>query len=227
LRNFKRDLLAEFMEKDERIRKLYNQIEGHPNHKRKLIVEESVGNKKGKIMYGRQEITIEIDIALGDESILILAHELMHYLLVLDGALLPVEIEEKVSSEAESLKYILMKSITHHFLLKQRLDDVGFKDLQLYYPLSDEPLKMPYSYYYDEKTWLLELYDNSTFAKNYNFDSLREKFESQGMTSVFEFLQSEPKESIHDINEISNFLIKMFNVGDSIQLVNLDGYISQ
>ncbi|MEG6532195.1 hypothetical protein V6C20_01190 [Caldibacillus thermoamylovorans] len=225
MRNFKRDLLAEYIEKDERIRKLYNQIKDHPNHKRKLIVEESLNNKKGKITYSKRKVTIEMNITLGCESILILAHELMHYLLILDGALLPVE---KVSNkEAESLIYILMRSITHHFLLKQKLDALGFEDLQKKYSLSDEPQEKPNSYYFDEITWLLELYDNSTLAKNYNFDSLREKFEQQQKSCIFDFLQNAPKKTIQDINEISECLIKSFKLEDSIELVDLECYTSQ
>jgi hypothetical protein len=137
LKNYRRDLLLEFIEKDERLQDLYHQIKNHPEHKRKLIVNENFPGIKGRINYGRSQVNIEINISLGCESILILAHELIHYLLVLNGALLPIEIYDNISSEAESLKYILTKSITHHFLLKQELYSAGFKELQLRFALRE------------------------------------------------------------------------------------------
>ena len=206
-------MLNEFIEKDERIQSLYYRIENHPEHKRKLKVEEIKPGSKGKISYGRSEVIVELDINLGEESILVLAHEFMHYLLVLEGALLPIEkeSESEISSEAESLKYMLVKSITHHFLLKQELDSAGFEELQSKFALSDIIQEMPSCYFFEEETWSLELFDRSTFAINYPFSVLRERFESKKLTSVYELLENSPKETVEDINEISRALIREFN----------------
>ncbi|WP_436373661.1 hypothetical protein [Cytobacillus sp. BC1816] len=226
MKDFRRDLLEEFIVKDERLRNLYNQIENHPEHKRKLTVEESFSRTKGRISYGRNEVSIEMDITLGSESILILAHELMHYLLILNGALLPIEMNDNPPSDASSLKHFLMKSITHHFLLKRELDYAGFGELQLCFALSNELQEIPYDYFHDDKFWLLELYDRSTFAQNYNFVALREKFELHGLISIYNLLQSSPKDSISDINELSRILINEFNCENYLQLMNLDDYTS-
>ena len=226
MKNYRNDLFTEFIKRDEKLQELYRQIENHPNHKRKITLEESLHEQKGKIIYDRRQVTIEINTKLGEESILILAHELMHYLLVLDGALLPITVKENVSSKAESLEYILMKSITHHFLLKQKLDSIGFQEIQVHYALRDELEEVPSWYYHDEEFWLLELYDRSTFAKNYDFVALEERFELRGLNSVYELLQKSPKKTIEDINALSKSLIREFNCENILVLKELDEYTS-
>ncbi|WP_216830363.1 hypothetical protein [Alkalihalobacterium elongatum] len=222
--NFKRDLLREYIEMDDRIRELYSTITQHPNHKRDIKVYESYGKKKGEIQYLSKEVIIELDINLGDESILIMAHELMHYLLVLDGALLPVLKKENVTGLAEGVKHILMSGLTHHFLLKTELDNRGFRELQSKYSLSNKVHSIPLYYYFDEKVCLLGLFDRSTFAKCYDFDALYNQFGEEGLSHEYEMLKNTSKNSIDDINEISFNLIRLLNCEDELQLKSLDDY---
>ncbi|PIC88556.1 hypothetical protein CSV71_14300 [Sporosarcina sp. P21c] len=224
---YKRDLLEEFSEKDARIRQLYEIITSHKNHKREIVIFDTT-RKKGSIDYKRSKVEIEFNVNLGEESILILAHELMHYILVLQGALLPVVMRKEEGSldSAESISSILSQSITHHFLLKRRLDEIGFTDLHKKFALLNEIQEVPSQYYHGEKIWLLNLYDKSTFANNYNYDDLRLKFIEENMLDVYELLRNSPKENISDINRISQSLIDLFEVGEFLELKELDEYTS-
>lgn len=224
MKNFKRNLLEDFCKKDERIRNLYNQIENHPAHVRKLEVQQTFNDKKGSINYYKNTVTIEIDISYEDESVLILGHELMHYLLVLNGALLPVPKKDPIPNKAESLQYMLMKSITHHFLLKKELDLQGFQELQIQFALSNKVYDARSDYYHDDEFWLIDLYDKSTFATEYDFENLKKKFEAADILPIYELLQSSAKETIEDINEISKKLIEVFKFEEYLGLADLNGY---
>lgn len=223
MKNFKRNLLEEFIEMDERISNLYEQIKKHPAHHRKLDIKESI-NKKGSIKYEKYMVSIQMDINLGEESVLILAHELMHYLLVLNGALLPVPKKDPIPNKAESLQYMLMKSITHHFLLKKELDLQGFQELQIQFALSNNVYNARSDYYHDDEFWLVDLYDKSTFATEYDFETLKKKFEEADILPIYELLQSSAKETIEDINEISKKLIEVFKFEEYLGLADLNGY---
>lgn len=177
MRNFERNFLEEFCEKDE----------NHQDHCRILEIKGSF-NDKGCTTYSWDVLTIRIDINLGEEFVLVLDQELMHYVLVLNGALLPLRMLEWYSFKVDSLEHMLMTN-THHFLLKKELDLQGFKELQ--YALSDTVYDMPIDHHHDNEYWLNEQYDKSTFARNFDFESVKEKFEAADVLSVYElFLDS-------------------------------------
>ncbi|AOM81907.1 hypothetical protein [Salisediminibacterium beveridgei] len=222
--NFRIDLLKEYIEMDKRIEELHKIINHHPEHKRSIKIEESNANGKGKIQYFKTEVIIELDVKLNEESILILGHELMHYLLILNGALLPVKINENNGGFEEGLNHFLMKGLTHHLLLKQELNNIGFEELQTEYSLCNSIQPMPPDFYFGYEMWLLELFDRSTFAENYDFASLKNQFSNEGLSEVYEILKSSSNVTIEGVNNISGKLIRIFNCENELKLKNIDYY---
>lgn len=218
--------VKDFINKSERLNSIYQQCLSHKENLKDIRFYTST-KIKGRIEYFSKYVEINFDYC-NEFSELILAHELMHYLLVLEGALLPVPTMDELPDEVEFIRSIIMRGLTHHPLLKVRLDKAGYIKEQEEDSISLATIttKMPIDYPVDNQIfWLLDKLDRSTFSFGIDLQKiLLPEFEKEGCSDLFNLFQQD-FQTIKDINELSEELIKKLNLSEYIVMGDLKLYL--
>nr|WP_259547319.1 hypothetical protein [Heyndrickxia oleronia] len=219
-------IVKDLIKSSPKLNNIYQQCLFHEGNHREIRFYTST-KIKGRIEYFTKYVEINFDLR-NEFSELILAHELMHYLLVLDGALLPVPTRDELPYEVEFIRSIIMRGLTHHPLLKVRLDQVGYMKEQEddFISLANFTADIPLNYPVDNKIyWLLDNLDRSTFSKGIDLNKLLlPEFEREGCSDLYNLFQ-QSFQTIGDINNLSIELIKKLNLSEYIVMGNLELYL--
>ncbi|HDR4695473.1 hypothetical protein ABR775_14670 [Bacillus cereus] len=199
---------------------------GLPGYKELRFVENS--GVRGKIEYEKHYTVIEFNPSVGDIE-LTLAHEIMHYILVLQGAKLPM-LKEKCSCEEVRLIYKrIMNGCTHHPLLATGLQKFGYSDKLcdesnlMYQPILEAIINM------DQITddLLLYLVDFKAFIFNNDpLDDLVKIFSYKNHTALLKMFLNQDM-NIEGLNKLTSDVINYFGMNDCIHLANLDDYVKR
>lgn len=183
---------------------------------------------RGRIEYGKKGAVIEFNPNKGDME-LTLAHEIMHYILVLQGAKLPMLKEDCSCEEVQLIYKRIMNGCTHHPLLAKELQRFGYEDKLceesniMYQPISKASKNM--DLITDEL--LLYLVDFKVFIFNGNpLEQLRRIFLHKGHEELLNlFLNQEI--DVEGLNTLTSSVINYFDMNECIHLDDLKNYVNR
>ncbi|PHC43817.1 hypothetical protein COF09_11175 [Bacillus toyonensis] len=197
-----------------------------PGYKELKFLETS--RTRGKIEYEKRYAVIEFNPYEGDME-LTLAHEIMHYILVLQGAKLPMLKENYSCDEVRLIYKRIMNGCTHHPLLAMELQRFGYRDklhdesTLMYQPILEAERNM------DQITndLLLYLVDFKSFIFNDNpLEKLKRIFLHKNHEELFNlFLNQEI--NIEGVNNLTSNVISYFGMNDYIHLAVLEDYVTR
>lgn len=183
---------------------------------------------RGRIEYEKKGAVIEFNPNKGDVE-LTLAHEIMHYILVLQGAKLPM-LKDNCSCEEVRLIYKkIMNGCTHHPLLAKELQNFGYSDKLydesdlMYQPILKAIMNM------DQITddLLLSLVDFKAFIFNKDpLENLEKVFLYKDHIALFQLFLNQDV-SIEGLNNLTSDVIDYFGMNDCIHVASLDDYVKR
>lgn len=194
-----------------------------PKRKEKLVPASTDYDNTVTIYYDHNDPRAE----------LLLAHELMHYIIVLEGGLLPVPRDPMRGSKVEYVRLCIMRGLTHHRLLIHRLEESGYSADIRKYSLKASGLffeRDTYNAQEDCRFKLLNCMDNRLFIRKSAVDKVfLPLVESEGLIRLYDKLcaipPSERQCQVKRVNELSTEVIHTYDMDEEIEMVDLDEYI--
>ena len=166
-----------------------------------------------------------------EEAEFVLAHELLHCKLVLDGATLAIRLQSEPSPITQFVWNLLRRSITHHALIVtfQELYGYSFELRKFALPLSllscePDPTLIE-QHGLDERAFLLCLIGKRLFIYDENADNLlRSRVRKKGLEKLYDRICGEFPDGVDPINYVnalSQEVILTMGMEKEIKLVNL------
>ncbi|MFA2692165.1 hypothetical protein [Bacillus mycoides] len=224
--DFGRQSIEKLRTESARFSNLFNFCSSLPGYQELRFIETS--KTRGRIEYEKKGAVIEFDPNKGDME-LTLAHEIMHYILVLQGAKLPM-LKENCSCEEVRLIYKrIMNGCTHHPLLAKELQNFGYSDKLceesdlMYQPILEAMMNM------DQITddLLLCLVDYKAFIFNKDpLEDLGKIFLYKDRTALLQLFLDQDI-NIEGLNNLTSNVIDYFGMNDCIHLASLDDFIKR
>ncbi|PEL47293.1 hypothetical protein [Bacillus toyonensis] len=224
--DFGRQSIEKLRKESARFANLFNFCSSLSGYQELKFIETS--KTRGRIEYEKRGAVIEFDPNKGDME-LTLAHEIMHYILVLQGAKLPM-LKENCSCEEVRLIYKrIMNGCTHHPLLAKELQNFGYSDKLcdesdlMYQPILEATMNM------DQITddLLLCLVDYKAFIFNRDpLEDLEDIFLYKDHTALLQLFLDQDM-NIEGVNNLTSNVIDYFGMNDCIHLASLDDYVKR
>lgn len=195
----------------------------------KRTFEQKLSSSRGNIVFtGMVSIEYNEDRRYSELS---LAHEFMHYLLVLEGAKLPAP---HPPDHLQFLHRCLMNA-PHHTVLLHRLRQQAYSnDIdQDSFSVSELTKRPPDDLFYQPNScreWLLSRMNIRLFVTDQTADAtLRPYAEKQGIADLYDMICAPPPSTnqIEHINSLSEAVIETYQLHDHIALVDVEEYMQR